>query len=68
MDVDALEKSLAFGGAILVGATAAYQLRNEWPVRGMDAQVTKLLLALMILGCVLALLAALDVIGVHKSA
>lgn len=68
MDVDALEKTLALVGAVVVGGTASFQLRNELPVSGIDAQVTKLLLALMILGCVLAFLAAINVLGVHKGA
>jgi hypothetical protein len=68
MDVDVLEKTLALVGAVIVGGTASFQLRNEWPVGGIDAQVTKLLLALMILGCVLAFLAAINVLGVHGAA
>jgi hypothetical protein len=60
-----IERGLAFVSSIVVGVTAAIQLRNELPVRGLDAAVTKLLLGLMAIGCVLAFLAALDVIGKH---
>ena len=56
-------KSVAFVGAILVGVTASVQLRNDWTARGIDATVTKLLLGLMVLGCVFAFLAAINVMG-----
>ncbi len=58
-----LERTIALLGSLIVGGTATMQLRNEWPLTGLDAQVTKLLLGLMILGCVLAFLAALDILG-----
>jgi hypothetical protein len=56
-------RSIAFAGAILVGVTAVVQLKNDWPARGLDASVTKILLGLMALGCVLAFFAALNVLG-----
>jgi hypothetical protein len=58
-----LERTIALLGSLIVGGTATFQLRNEWPLHGLDAQVTKLLLALMIIGCVLAFFAALDILG-----
>jgi hypothetical protein len=58
-----VERTLALLGAVLVGGTAAVQLKNELPVHGLDAHVAKVLLGLMILGCVLAILAALHVLG-----
>jgi hypothetical protein len=61
-----LERTIALLGSLIVGGTASFQLRNEWPLTGIDAQVTKLLLGLMILGCVLALLAALNVLGAFE--
>ena len=63
MTASLLERVIALIGSLIVGGTATLQLRNEWPLRGLDAQVTKLLLGLMIIGCVLALLAALNVMG-----
>jgi hypothetical protein len=60
-----IERGVAFFGAILVGVTAIVQLKNDWVARGLDADVTKLLLGLMAFGCVLALLAAVNVLGVH---
>jgi hypothetical protein len=58
-----LERTIALLGSLIVGGTASLQLRNEWPLHGIDAQVTKLLLGLMILGCVLAFFAALNILG-----
>ncbi len=58
-----LERIIALFGSLIVGGTATLQLKNEWPVEGLDAQVTKLLLGLMIIGCVLALLASLNILG-----
>ncbi len=58
-----LERAIALVFSVVVGGTATFQLRNELPVHGLDAIVTKVLLALMILGCVLAFFAALNVIG-----
>lgn len=58
-----VERIIAFIGSLLVGGTATWQLRNELPVHGLDAQVTKLLLGLMIIGCILAFLASLNILG-----
>jgi hypothetical protein len=60
-----IERGAALIGAIVVGVTAVVQLKNDWPARGIDADVTKLLLGLMAAGCVLALLAAINVLGVR---
>lgn len=53
-------------GAIVVGVTALFQLKNDWAAQGLDALVTKILLGLMAAGCVLALLAALNVLGARS--
>ena len=58
-----VERALAFVGALIVGGTATLQLRNELPVQGLAAGVTKLLLGLMIIGCVFALLASIGIMG-----
>jgi hypothetical protein len=58
-----MERAIAVFGSILVGGTALYQLRNEFGMRGLDALVTKVLLGLMIVGCVLAFFAALNILG-----
>jgi hypothetical protein len=57
------ERAIAMIGALLVGGTALGQLKNELSVHGLVANVTKLLLGLMIIGCVFALLAALNILG-----
>lgn len=59
----AIERTVALVGAVLVGITATIQLKNDWAARGLDATVTKVLLGLMAFGCVLALLAAANVLG-----
>jgi hypothetical protein len=66
MSAALIERGLAFVSSIVVGVTAVVQLKNELPARGLDAAVTKLLLGLMALGCVLAFLAAVNVLGGAK--
>lgn len=61
-----IERGIAFVGALVVGTTAIVQLKNDWAARGLDATVTKILLGLMAFGCVLALLAAINVLGVRS--
>jgi hypothetical protein len=63
MNPEVLERALAIAGALVVGGTASLQLWNELPARGLDALVTKFLLGLMIVGCVLAFLAGITVLG-----
>ncbi|MBC5811347.1 MAG: hypothetical protein GIW95_10940 [Candidatus Eremiobacteraeota bacterium] len=58
-----IEKSIAFVFAIVVGATTTIQLKNDWNSKGLDNVVTKMLLGLMAFGCILVILAALNVIG-----
>jgi hypothetical protein len=65
MNEVAIERGLAFIGAIVVGLTAFVQLRNERFAKGIDADLTKILLGLMFVGCIIALLAAAHRIGVH---
>ena len=52
---------------LLVGVTAIVQLKNDWHARGLDASITKLLLGLMAFGCILAILAAVNLLGGHAS-
>jgi hypothetical protein len=56
-------RTIALVGAIIVGGTASVQLKADWAARGLDATVTKILLGLMVLGCVLAFLAAINLLG-----
>ncbi|MFN2461066.1 MAG: hypothetical protein ABR591_10320, partial [Candidatus Velthaea sp.] len=52
------EKIIAGIGALLVGVVAIVALKNDWKTPGLDHNVTKLLLGLMAVGCVLVLFAA----------
>jgi hypothetical protein len=63
MSAALLERTIAFIGSVLVGGTALFQLKNELPIQGLGAAVTKLLLGLMIIGCVFAFLASINVLG-----
>jgi NADH:ubiquinone oxidoreductase subunit 6 (subunit J) len=56
------EKIIAFIGAVVVFTFAVIGLRGEWHKNGLDDQVTKLLLGLMALGCILVVLAATGVL------
>jgi len=49
-------------GAALIGVLALVALRNDWKATGLDSNVTKLLLGLMALGCVLVLIAAFGIL------
>ena len=56
------EKVIALVGAIVVFVFALIGLRGEWNKHGLDDNVTKLLLGLMALGCILVVLAATGVL------
>jgi hypothetical protein len=56
-------KLIGLVGAIIVGVVAFVQLKNDWAAQGLDASVTKVLLGLMAIGCVLVLLASVNVLG-----
>ena len=63
MTAAAIEKGVALVAAIVVAVTTSVQLRNDWRSRGLDNEVTKLLLGLMAFGCVLVILAAVGILG-----
>ena len=50
-------------GGIIVAVVAFYALYKDWKSFGVENQVFKLMLALLGLGGILALLAALNVVG-----
>jgi hypothetical protein len=58
-----VEKIIALIGAIIVGVFAVIALKQDWNAKGLDNNVTKLLLGLMAFGCVLVMLAAVNVLG-----
>ncbi len=63
MPIEVIEKTIAFIGAIVVGVVALVSLRGEWKHHGLDNQVTKLMLGLLALGCVLVILASVGILG-----
>lgn len=63
MELATLEKGVALIGAIIVGTFAIIALKEEWKLTGLDNQVTKLLLGLMALGCVLVFFTTIGVLG-----
>lgn len=54
---------IAIVGAIVVALVAIYQVRNDWKTPGLDIAVSKLLLGLMALGCIIVILSSTGVIG-----
>jgi uncharacterized membrane protein YdjX (TVP38/TMEM64 family) len=58
MTLDAILRIIAFAGAVVVGLSALTSLRAEWPKRGLDDHVTKVMLGLLALGCVIVIMVA----------
>jgi hypothetical protein len=56
------ERIFAGIAALVIGVFASIALRNDWKSTGLDNNVTKLLLGLMALGCVLVLVAAFGIL------
>ncbi|MDQ6932813.1 MAG: hypothetical protein M3160_06520 [Candidatus Eremiobacteraeota bacterium] len=63
MDAANIERVIAIIGALVVGGSAGVALKNDWRTPGLENQVFKLMLGLLALGCVLALLAAVGILG-----
>ncbi|MDQ6826596.1 MAG: hypothetical protein M3Z14_05270 [Candidatus Eremiobacteraeota bacterium] len=63
MDGASIERIIAILGALVVGGSATVALKNDWRTPGIENQVFKLMLGLLALGCVLALLAAVGILG-----
>ena len=58
MELDVILRVTAFVGAVIVGLSALMSLQAEWPKKGLDDHVTKVMLALLALGCVIVILVA----------
>ena len=58
MELDVILRVVAFVGAVVVGMSALQSLVAEWPKKGLDDHVTKVMLALLALGCVIVVLVA----------
>jgi len=63
VDVANMERIIAILGALVVGGSAGVALKNDWRTAGIENHVFKVMLGLLALGCVLALLAAIGVLG-----
>ena len=58
MELDVVLRVVSFVGAVIVGLSALLSLHAEWPKKGLDDHVTKVMLALLALGCVIVILVA----------
>lgn len=56
-------RTIAIVGGIIVAIVTVYQVRADWKTSGLDIQVSKLLLALTALGCIIVILSSTGVIG-----
>jgi len=56
------EKIFAGIFAVVIGLFALIALKNDWKTTGLDNNVTKILLGLMAVGCVLVLVAAFGIL------
>ena len=61
MELDVILRVIAFAGAVVVGLSASMSLIAEWPKKGLDDHVTKVMLGLLALGCVIVILVAFGV-------
>lgn len=57
------ERAMAVFFGIVVFLVAAIALRNDWKTKGIENQVFKMMLALLALGAILAILAALNLLA-----
>ena len=53
---------IAFVGAVIVGISALTSLRAEWKKTGLEDHVSKIMLALLALGCIIVSLVATGVV------
>ena len=63
MDLVMIEHIIAIGGGIVVFTAAVIALKNDWKAGGIDGNLTKVMLGLMAFGCLLAIAAAVGVLG-----
>lgn len=63
MDIHLIEKILAFIGALVVGFFAIKSLVAEWPKTNLEDHVTKVMMVLLTIGCIIVLLVAVNVWG-----
>jgi hypothetical protein len=63
MDGTLFFKIIAGAGALVVAFFALKALYEEWPKKNLEDQVTKVMMALLTLGCVIVLTVALGFAG-----
>ncbi|TAM91332.1 hypothetical protein EPN42_04045 [bacterium] len=63
MDIAHIADTIGALGAIVVGFFAIRFLRKEWKLKGADIGITKVMLTLLVIGCVEALLVGLRIVG-----
>ncbi len=63
MHATAIERIIALVGAFVVAGCALTSLRAEWKKTGLDDHVTKIMLALLTVGCIVVVLVAVGVAG-----
>jgi len=63
MDGTLFFKIIAGAGALVVAFFALKALYEEWPKKSLEDQVTKVMMALLTLGCVIVLTVALGFAG-----
>ena len=61
MPLDVMLRILAFVGAVVVGLSAIMSLIAEWPKKNLDDHVTKVMLALLALGCIIVILVSFGI-------
>lgn len=61
MELDVILRVVAFVGAVIVGLSALQSLVAEWPKKGLDDHVTKIMLALLALGCIIVIFVAFGI-------
>jgi hypothetical protein len=62
MTVQVFEHWFAGIAALAIGVLALIALRNDWKTTGLDNSLTKILLGLMAVGCVLVIVASLGIL------
>jgi len=63
MDAALIERIIAAVGAVVVAISALTSLRAEWKKTNLDDQVTKIMLVLLTVGCVIVIIVALGIAG-----
>ena len=63
VDGPTLERSIAIVGGLIVAVISAWALYKDWKTPGIENQVFKLMLGLLVFGAILAILAGANIIG-----